>query len=249
MSQSIFLDRVLRGHLPADGATLFNCCTDNAEPDWSQFLRLEIEGCRNDGNPAPDHDTSICAGQSGRTAEFFTIYGRHKPDAAGIMVAEAITDCRDALETIRVAAILAARSKLPMTFATALIDLPAEPVYSTEAAAEAMALWEAFLDLTHNAKRAPDTSCLALVNDYGTGAMREEVLASQPHFNTIWRVLRYRHEHVTDGNSYDWDIAPVMLAAAAKRAVEHNLRLSDAAAKYWAPIVLDVLAAFPDREG
>lgn len=249
MSQSLFLDRVLHGHLTADGATLFNCCTDNAEPDWSQFLRLEIEGCRNDGNPAPDHDTSIRAGQSGRTAEFFTIYGRQKPDAAGIMVADAITDCRDPLEAIRVAAILAARSKLPMVFAPALIDLPAEPVYSTEAAAEAMALWEAFLDLTHLAKGPANEACQALVNGAGTGTMREEVLAAQPHFNTIWRVLRYRHEHVTDGNSYDWDIAPVMVAAAAKRAVQHKMRLCDAARVYWAPIVLDVLEAFPEREG
>lgn len=248
MCQSHFLDRVLNGHLTADGATLFNCCTDNAEPDWSQFLRLEIEGCRNDGNPAPDHETSIRAGQSGRTAEFFTIYGRQKPDAAGFMVADAITDCRDALEAIRVAAILAARSKLPMIFASALIDLPAEPVYSTEAAADAMALWEAFLGLTHNAKGDADAACETLLT-VGTAAMREEVLTAQPHFNTIWRVLRYRHEHVTDGNSYDWDIAPVMIAAAAKRAVQHNMSLSDAAAKYWAPIVLDVLAAFPDREG
>lgn len=250
MTDYSFLGRIVR---PADftdveRAELFNCCTDHTEPKWCWYTRLEIDGCRNAGNPAPDHETSITAGQDVRSAEFFTIYGRRHPDD-GIELADAITDVVDARNLIRIVAALALRSGLPVTFSNALISTKApEPSYSTEAAAEAMALWEAFLDLTHNAKGTADDACQALVAGAGTGTMREEVLAAQPHFNTIWRVLRYRHEHVTDGNSYDWDIAPVMLAAAAKRAVEHKIRLSDAAAKYWAPIVVDVLAAFPDRE-
>lgn len=61
-------------------AALFNCCTDNAEPDWTDYAGLELGGCRDD-------DGATITGATLAKAEFFTIYGR---DPNGY--AEAITD-------------------------------------------------------------------------------------------------------------------------------------------------------------
>jgi hypothetical protein len=69
-----------------DNRTLFNCCTNNAEPDWSQFTNLELAGCR-DVAEAGDDSTWIESGFTADEAEFFTIYGR---DVEGCC--EAITD-------------------------------------------------------------------------------------------------------------------------------------------------------------
>lgn len=68
-----------------DAATLFNCCTDHAEPDWLQFTDLEIGGCITIRENAEEWTEG---GQTRADAEFFTVYGRLKDGGC-----EAITDC------------------------------------------------------------------------------------------------------------------------------------------------------------
>lgn len=63
---------------------LFNCCTDNREPVWSEFKSLEIGGC------TTGHDGYIVGGVSEKDGvEFWTIYGRRHDGCA-----EAITDAQ-----------------------------------------------------------------------------------------------------------------------------------------------------------
>lgn len=75
---------------------LFNCCTDNAEPDWSRFTQLELGGCINESQDS--ETTHINGGQHFADAEFFSIYGRTHDGEA-----EAITDCQTALDVLCVA--------------------------------------------------------------------------------------------------------------------------------------------------
>lgn len=71
---------------------LFNCCTDNVEPDWTLFDALEIGGCISEW----EGDEEYVTGGVGRAeAEFFTVYGHLKEGGV-----EALTDCRT-LETAR----------------------------------------------------------------------------------------------------------------------------------------------------
>lgn len=100
---------------PRDADTLFNCCTELKEPDWSQFIHLELAGCVNENDP-DDDETCINGNQSAREAEFFTVYGRDKEG-----LAEAITDIDDALSALQVAAALSYRSKLPCHIAPSLM--------------------------------------------------------------------------------------------------------------------------------
>lgn len=54
-------------------AQLFNCCTDYAAPDWSQFDWLEIGGCITETNAAGETWTN--GGEPDDHAEFWTVYG------------------------------------------------------------------------------------------------------------------------------------------------------------------------------
>lgn len=82
---------------------LFNCCQDNREPNWAQFVSLELGGCRQ-----ADTD-NIEGGVSATNAEFFTVYAR---DPQGY--ATAITDIHDARDALAVSAQLALRAKMPL---------------------------------------------------------------------------------------------------------------------------------------
>ncbi|MDX0801727.1 hypothetical protein GOD37_22450 [Sinorhizobium medicae] len=62
-----------------DNDTLFNCCTNYAAPDWSQFDWLEIGGCI---SFEEDGETYTEGGFMASEAEFFTVYG-HLADAVG----------------------------------------------------------------------------------------------------------------------------------------------------------------------
>jgi hypothetical protein len=62
---------------------LFICCTNHAEPDWTQFKQLFLGGC-------VDDDGATIGNIAREDAEFFTVYGR-KPDGE----AEAIADITD----------------------------------------------------------------------------------------------------------------------------------------------------------
>lgn len=85
----------------ADGATLYNCCTHHAAPDWSQFVRLELGGCI-------DHDGQTDGGVAFDEAQFFSVYGRRDDGEA-----EAITDIHgSALDALVVAATLTGISGL-----------------------------------------------------------------------------------------------------------------------------------------
>lgn len=86
-------------------ARLFNCCTDYAVPNWSEFCQLELAGCVT--NEADDVTEGL---QPASKAAFFTVYGRfHAPDST----CEAITDIDDPRDAIAVAAELALISGLP----------------------------------------------------------------------------------------------------------------------------------------
>lgn len=112
---------VLPGGIPARPAEsrvdlrLFNCCTGNGEPDWSQFDRLEIGGCVSD----PDEEGQTIGGQSANQAAFFTIYGRFKePDGT----CEAITDVQLAIDALEIAGELSMRSGLSVVVAPTLAN-------------------------------------------------------------------------------------------------------------------------------
>ena len=76
------------------GKRLFNCCTDNAEPNWSRFIALTIGGCQDDPDD-PGHTLGLC---SDANAQFWTVYARDKDGCS-----EAITDCRARAEVDQVA--------------------------------------------------------------------------------------------------------------------------------------------------
>lgn len=86
-------------------ARLFNCCTDYAAPDWSQFDHLELAGCVDD----PDEPGHTIGNQPASKAQFFTVYGRFpEPDGT----CEAITDIEDPRDALAVAGELALISGL-----------------------------------------------------------------------------------------------------------------------------------------
>lgn len=85
-------------------AILFNCCTDNREPDWKQFDWLETGGCVEDKEEGITH-----GGIDDAEAEFWTVYAHLK--VGGV---EAITDCKTRAEVDAVAEQLSVLSKLPV---------------------------------------------------------------------------------------------------------------------------------------
>jgi hypothetical protein len=89
-----------------DNRTLFNCCTNAAEPDWSQFNWLELGGCVDVSDPYED-ETCIEGGYRADEAEFFTVYGHLKGGGC-----EAITDCDTFAEAEVVARYLSSLSGL-----------------------------------------------------------------------------------------------------------------------------------------
>jgi hypothetical protein len=90
-----------------DNATLFNCCTDHAAPDWSQFSWLETGGCTTERDDKGNEWTN--GGESDDVAEFWTVYGRLKEGGC-----EAITDCNTRAEVDAVALKLSELSGLPI---------------------------------------------------------------------------------------------------------------------------------------
>lgn len=87
------------------GAVLFNCCTGNAAPDWSQFKWLEVGGCV---TYCEDGESFTEGGKSDDEAEFWTVYGRCNWGGC-----EAITDCATAELAASVAQYLSDLSGLP----------------------------------------------------------------------------------------------------------------------------------------
>jgi hypothetical protein len=70
-----------------NNAQLFNCCTDERAPNWSDFTWLEIGGCVT--FVADDGTTVTEGGIDDDKAEFWTVYGRCNWGGC-----EAITDCK-----------------------------------------------------------------------------------------------------------------------------------------------------------
>ncbi|MDX0455474.1 hypothetical protein GOC72_18640 [Sinorhizobium medicae] len=90
-----------------NNAILFNCCTDFAAPDWSQFTALELGGCRMD----PDYDGSVNGGFDRYEAEFFSVYARF-----GDGECDAITDWHGSYdEAVSTTEELSRLSGLPLT--------------------------------------------------------------------------------------------------------------------------------------
>lgn len=88
-------------------AILFNCCTDNAAPDWTRFDWLETGGCTTERDAKGNE--WINGGESDDVAEFWTVYGRLKEGGC-----EAITDCATRAAVDDVAGQLAKLSGLPL---------------------------------------------------------------------------------------------------------------------------------------
>ena len=100
-----------------DPTRLFNCCTTHVAPDWSQFVQLELAGCRNESDKP--EETSTVELQPVSRSEFFTIYGRFpQPDGT----CEAITDIDDAGQALAVAAEPAALSSLSCIVHPSLLE-------------------------------------------------------------------------------------------------------------------------------
>ncbi|WP_027578464.1 hypothetical protein [Bradyrhizobium sp. Ai1a-2] len=95
-------------YLARPNSFLYNCCSGQIAPDWSQFKSLEIGGCVTETEE--NGDTFTIGGKSNSEAEFWTIYARHHSGEA-----QAITDCttRDAAECA--ASQLRDISRLPMS--------------------------------------------------------------------------------------------------------------------------------------
>jgi len=91
-----------------DGAVYFNCCTENAAPNWSQFASLETGGCTTETNPATG-ETWTNGGESDDVAEFWTVYGRLIEGGC-----EAITDCKTRAEVDAAVLRLSELSGLPI---------------------------------------------------------------------------------------------------------------------------------------
>lgn len=74
---------------PFKDATLFNCCTEHMEPNWSEYQRLQLSGCMTEG------DEYTVSGVAAHHAEFFGIYG---VDHEGMSMAITDTHCGASLE-------------------------------------------------------------------------------------------------------------------------------------------------------
>jgi hypothetical protein len=88
---------------------LFNCCTGNRPPDWSQFDGLEVGGCITFKDEASGREITE-GGIGDDKAEFWTVYGHLK--TGGV---EAITDCATRTLVDSVALMLRAISGLSIT--------------------------------------------------------------------------------------------------------------------------------------
>lgn len=76
-----------------DPADLFNCCAGGTEPPTSErehFAGLDVSGVR-DAN-AGEKDETCCVSCDDGEADFWTVYARHRADAAGLAICDAITD-------------------------------------------------------------------------------------------------------------------------------------------------------------
>jgi hypothetical protein len=87
---------------------LFNCCTDDAAPDWSLFDAIETGGCTTETNPSTG-DSWTNGGIDDDEAQFWTVYARLREGGC-----EAIADCASRVEVDAVADELSRLSGLPI---------------------------------------------------------------------------------------------------------------------------------------
>jgi len=68
---------------------LFNCCRDNAAPDWSEFDALETGGCTTESDwPRNEHFTN--GGEADDVAEFWTVYGHLKSGSVQVVPGQVV---------------------------------------------------------------------------------------------------------------------------------------------------------------
>ena len=97
---------------PADPfapARLFNCCTDHAAPDWSQFDAIEIHGCVDLNAETPEQGTHFESGYDRDEATCFSVSGHYRDGGA-----ESITDCDTLEEAESVARLFSAFTGYPV---------------------------------------------------------------------------------------------------------------------------------------
>lgn len=93
---------------PFTRSQLYNCCTGEQEPDWTQFKNLELGGCIDAAGPG-ETSTAIEGGIDRAKAEFFTIYGRLTEGGC-----EAITDCANMIDAEHIGLYLCKLSSLSL---------------------------------------------------------------------------------------------------------------------------------------
>lgn len=84
---------------------LYNCCTGNVAPDWSQFKSLYVGGCITETSG----DDTWVSPEPFETADFFSVYARHHSGEA-----EAITDISERAKVSAIASQLSEISGLPI---------------------------------------------------------------------------------------------------------------------------------------
>lgn len=84
---------------------LYNCQPGNVEPDWSDFVSLEIAACRSN-----DGETTSGLKFADLDVQFFAVYGRTKSGDV-----EPITDILNDADALPLAGYLSLRSRLPLT--------------------------------------------------------------------------------------------------------------------------------------
>lgn len=111
-----FVNRKLRERLKSElNAVLFNCQTRYAEPDYSQFDAIEIQGCIDisDDDDKAQGGTQWESGYNRNEATMFSVYG-HYADSSDNVGVDCLTDCETLESALAVASELSRRSGLPV---------------------------------------------------------------------------------------------------------------------------------------
>lgn len=93
-----------------DPNVFFNCCPNQAEPDWSQFDCLEIGGCIVE--TLDDGSTETHGGYDADEANMFCVYGHYREGSTVGEGIEDLTDCATFEDAEEVAEILSLHTGL-----------------------------------------------------------------------------------------------------------------------------------------
>ncbi len=89
---------------------LYNCCTNAQEPDWNQYIQLEVRPVKE--QPAADGDETDCETlplDKAEWADFWSVYARLQSGEV-----EVITDSKSEFTIHQIGHYLSTRSGLPL---------------------------------------------------------------------------------------------------------------------------------------